>query len=185
MELVPATNTNERDPETGFPFFGNGGTRGTGVPVIIVRTSAGGKNPLHTLLKDFFGKSGSTDEEKVDEESEDIPEIPLSKFPDLSTILGIPNKASNDDEVTTDDNEFFPNFPSIFKKTTTDDEKKCGLLCTLLKNFDTQLKTIEEEVREIRDKEREKENEISQGDDQESNGPVNEYTEEVSNKFVF
>merc|ERR1712150_44398 len=40
-------------------------------------------------------------------------------------------------------------------------------------------KQIEEEVREIRDKEREKENEISQGDDVESNGPVNEYTEEV------
>merc|ERR1711981_1236650 len=71
--------------------------------------------------------------------------------------------------------------PSIFNKatTTTEDNKKCGLLCTLFKNFDTQLKTIEEEVREIRDKEREKENEISQGDDQESNGPVNEYTEEV------
>lgn len=179
VELVPATNTNERDPETGFPFFGNGGTRGNGVPVIIIRTSAGGKNPLHTLLKDFFGKSGSTDEEKADEESEDIPEIPLSKFPDLSTILGIPNKGSNDDEISTDDTEFFPSFPSIFKKTTTDDEKKCGLLCTLLKSFDTQLKTIEKEVKEIRDKEREKENEISQGDDQESNGPVNEYTEEV------
>jgi hypothetical protein len=183
VELVPATNTNERDPETGFPFFGNGGTRGNGVPVIIIRTSAGGKNPLHTLLKDFFGKSGSTDEEKADEESEDIPEIPLSKFPDLSTILGIPNKGSNDDEISTDDTEFFPSFPSIFKQTTTDDEKKCGLLCTLLKSFDTQLKTIEKEVKEIRDKEREKENEISQGDDQESNEPVNEYTEEVSNKF--
>merc|ERR1712198_822479 len=60
-----------------------------------------------------------------------------------------------------------------------DNEKKCGLLCTLFKNFDTQLKTIEEEVREIRDKEREKENEIDQGDEQESNEPVNEYTEEV------
>merc|ERR1711981_263521 len=71
--------------------------------------------------------------------------------------------------------------PSIFNKatTTTEDNKKCGLLCTLFKNFDTQLKTIEEEVREIRDKEREKENEISQGDDQESTAPVNEYTEEV------
>jgi len=179
VELVPATNTNTRNPETGFPLFGNGGTRGNGVPVIIVRTSAGGKNPLHTLLNDFFGKSGSADEEKAEEESENIPEIPLSKFPDLSTILGIPNKGSNDDEVTTDNKEFFPSIPSIFKETTTDDEKKCGLLCTLFKNFDTQLKTIEEEVREIRDKEREKENEISQGDDQESNGPVNEYTEEV------
>merc|ERR1712198_787197 len=61
----------------------------------------------------------------------------------------------------------------------TDNEKKCGLLCTLFKNFDTQLKTIEEEVREIRDREREKENEIDQGDEQESNEPVNEYTEEV------
>merc|ERR1711981_889737 len=71
--------------------------------------------------------------------------------------------------------------PSIFNKatTTTENTKKCGLLCTLFKNFDTQLKTIEEEVREIRDKEREKENEISQGDDQESTAPVNEYTEEV------
>merc|ERR1712018_901961 len=115
---------------------------------------------------------------KVGEESEDIPEIPLSKFPDLSTILGIPNKDSSDDEITRDDSEFFPSFPSIFKKPTTDDTKRCGLLCTLFKNFDTQLKTIEEEVREIRDKEREKENEISQ-DDQESTAPVNEYTEEV------
>merc|ERR1712145_20893 len=61
----------------------------------------------------------------------------------------------------------------------TDNEEKCGLLCTLFKNFDTQLKTIEEEVREIRDKEREKENEIDQGDEQESNEPVNEYNEEV------
>jgi len=178
VELVPATNTNERDPETGFPTFGNGGTSGNNVPVIIIRTSSGGKNPLHTLLNDFFGKSGATDEDKVGEESEDIPEIPLSKFPDLSTILGIPNKDSSDDEITTDDSEFFPSFPSIFKKPTTDDTKRCGLLCTLFKNFDTQLKTIEEEVREIRDKEREKENEISQ-DDQESTAPVNEYTEEV------
>merc|ERR1711936_437213 len=63
--------------------------------------------------------------------------------------------------------------------TTTEDNNKCGLLCTLFKNFDTQLKTIEEEVREIRDKEREKENEIDQGDEQESTEPVNEYTEEV------
>jgi len=92
VELVPATNTNERDPETGFPFFGNGGTRGNGVPVIIVRTSASGKNPLHTLLKDFFGKSGTRDEEKADEESDDVPEIPLSKFPDLSTILELPTR---------------------------------------------------------------------------------------------
>merc|ERR1711936_1149767 len=63
--------------------------------------------------------------------------------------------------------------------TTTEDNNKCGLLCTLFKNFDTQLKTIEEEVREIRDKEREKENDIDQGDEQESSEPVNEYTEEV------
>merc|ERR1712038_14952 len=90
-----------------------------------------------------------------------------------------PNKDSSNDEIPTDDSEFFPYFPSIFKKPATDNTKKCGLLCTLFKNFDTQLGTIEEEVREIRDKEREKENEISQGDDQESNGPVNEYTEEV------
>merc|ERR1712038_1427820 len=90
-----------------------------------------------------------------------------------------PNKDSSNDEIPTDDSECFPYFPSIFKKPATDNTKKCGLLCTLFKNFDTQLKTIEEEVREIRDKEREKENEISQGDDQESTAPVNEYTEEV------
>merc|ERR1712110_106490 len=42
---------------------------------------------------------------------------------------------------------------------------------------DTQLKQIEEEVREIRDKEKEKEN--FPAEDGESNGPVNEYTEEV------
>jgi len=180
VELVPATNTNERDPETGFPFRGNGGTIGDGFPVIIVRTSSSGRNPLHTLLNDFFGKSGSTEEEKTDKEDENIPEIPLSSFPDLSSILGIPKKDSTETDVSTDD-KIFPDFPSIFNKatTTTEDNKKCGLLCTLFKNFDTQLKTIEEEVREIRDKEREKENEIDQGDEQESSEPVNEYTEEV------
>jgi len=180
VELVPATNTNERDPETGYPFRGNGGTIGDGFPVIIVRTSSSGRNPLHTLLNDFFGKSGSTEEEKTDKEDENIPEIPLSSFPDLSSILGIPKKDSTETDVSTND-KIFPDFPSIFNKasTNTDDNKKCGLLCTLFKNFDTQLKTIEEEVREIRDKEREKENEIDQGDEQESNGPVNEYTEEV------
>jgi len=177
VELVPATNTNERDPESGFPLRGNGGSVGSGFPVIIVRTSSAGRNPLHTLLNDFFGKSGSTNEETPIEE-EDIPEIPLSNFPDLSSILGIQNKDTSQTDVSTDDN-VFPDLTSIFSKGTTDNEKKCGLLCTLFKNFDTQLKTIEEEVREIRDKEREKENEIDQGDEQESNGPVNEYTEEV------
>merc|ERR1712218_97905 len=119
------------------------------------------------------------DEEKIDNEEEDIPEIPLSNFPDLSSILGISNKDTNEGDVNTDEN-VFPDFTSIFSKAgATDDEKKCGLLCTLFKNFDTQLKTIEEEVREIRDKEREKENEIDQGDEQESSEPVNEYTEEV------
>merc|ERR1719277_953635 len=137
------------------------------------------RKPLHTLLNDFFGKSGSTDEEKTDIEEEDIPEIPLSNFPDLSSILGISNKDTNEGDVNTDEN-VFPDFTSIFSKAgATDNEKKCGLLCTLFKNFDTQLKTIEEEVREIRDKEREKENEIDQGDEQESSEPVNEYTEEV------
>merc|ERR1712001_377679 len=82
-------------------------------------------------------------------------------------------------DVNSDEN-VFPDFTSIFSKAgATDDEKKCGLLCTLFKNFDTQLKTIEEEVREIRDKEREKENEIDQGDEEENSGPVNEYSEEV------
>merc|ERR1711963_1246476 len=111
-------------------------------------------------------------------EEENIPEIPLSNFPDLSSILGIQNKDTGKTDVTTDD-KIFPDLTSIFSKGTTDDEKRCGLLCTLFKNFDTQLKTIEEEVREIRDREREKENEIDQGDEQESSGPVNEYTEEV------
>jgi len=179
VELVPATNTNERDPESGFPLRGNGGSSGNGFPVIIVRTSSAGRNPLHTLLNDFFGKSGSTDEEKTDNEEEDIPEIPLSNFPDLSSILGISNKDTNEGDVNTDEN-VFPDFTSIFSKAgATDNEKKCGLLCTLFKNFDTQLKTIEEEVREIRDKEREKENEIDQGDEEENSGPVNEYSEEV------
>lgn len=178
VELVPATNTNERDPESGFPLRGNGGSVGSGFPVIIVRTSSAGRNPLHTLLNDFFGKAGSTNEETPNNEEEDIPEIPLSNFPDLSSILGIKNKDTSETDVSTDEN-IFPDFPSIFSKATTDNEKKCGLLCTLFKNFDTQLKTIEEEVREIRDKEREKENEIDQGDEQESNEPVNEYTEEV------
>jgi len=178
VELIPATNTNQRDPESGFPFLGNGDTLGNGFPVIIVRTSSGGKNPLHTLLNNFFGRSGSTDEEEFEGDKEDIPEIPLSNFPDLSTILGVSKKESNEGEVTAED-EFFPNFPAIFKKPASDGEKKCGLLCKLLKNFDTQLKHIEEEVREIRDKERERENEISQGNDEETNGPVNEYTEEV------
>merc|ERR1712218_227017 len=115
------------------------------------------------------------DEEKIDNEEEDIPEIPLSNFPDLSSILGISNKDTNEGDVNTDEN-VFPDFTSIFSKAgATDDEKKCGLLCTLFKNFDTQLKTIEEEVREIR----EKENEIDQGDEEENSGPVNEYTEEV------
>ena len=41
-----------------------------------------------------------------------------------------------------------------------------------------------DQVREIRDKEREKENEISQGDDQESTAPVNEYTEEVYKNLI-
>ena len=132
---------------------------------------------MHTLLNDFFGKSGSTDEEVTDNDNEDIPEIPLSGLPDLSTILGIPNKGGNEGDVVTDE-EFFPSFPSIFKRPNSDEEKNCGLLCNLLKGFNTQLKQIEEEVREIRDKEREKENEISQGDE-ENNGPVNEYTEEV------
>merc|ERR1712218_588200 len=119
------------------------------------------------------------DEEKIDNEEEDIPEIPLSNFPDLSSILGISNKDTNEGDVNTDEN-VFPDFTSIFSKAgATDDEKKCSLLCTLFKNFDTQLKTIEEEVREIRDKEREKENEIDQGDEEEKSGPVNEYTEEV------
>jgi len=177
VELVPATNTNERDPESGFPLRGNGGSVGSGFPVIIVRTSSAGRNPLHTLLNDFFGKSGTTNEETPIEE-EDIPEIPLSNFPDLSSILGIKNKDTSETDVSTDEN-IFPDFPSIFSKGTTNTEKKCGLLCTLFKNFDTQLKTIEEEVREIRDREREKENEIDQGDEQESSGPVNEYTEEV------
>ena len=181
VELIPATNTNQRDPESGFPFLGNGGSLGNDFPVIIVRTSSRGKNPLHSLLNGLFGKSGATDEEEFEGGNKDIPEIPFSKFPDLSTILGIPNKESNEGEVATEE-EFFPSFPSIFKKPVTDDEKKFGLLCTLLNNFDTQLKQIEEEVREIRDKEREKENEISQGDDVESNGPVNEYTKEVCNK---
>jgi len=178
VELVPATNTNERDPESGFPLRGNGGSAGNGFPVIIVRTSSGGRNPLHTLLNDFFGKSDSTDEETTNTEEENIPEIPLSNFPDLSSILGIQNKDTGETDVTTDD-KIFPDLTSIFSKGTTDDEKRCGLLCTLFKNFDTQLKTIEEEVREIRDREREKENEIDQGDEQESSGPVNEYTEEV------
>ena len=181
VELVPATNTNERDPESGFPIRGNGGAAGNGFPVIIVRTSSGGRNPLHTLLNDFFGKSGSTDEETTNTEEEDIPEIPLSNFPDLSSILGIQNKDTGETDVTTDD-KIFPDLTSIFSKGTTDDEKRCGLLCTLFKNFDTQLKTIEEEVREIRDREREKENEIDQGDEQENSGPVNEYTEEVFHK---
>merc|ERR1712223_428014 len=141
--------------------------------------SSAGRNPLHNLLNDFFGKSGSTDEGKIDNEEEDIPEIPLSNFPDLSSILGISNKDTNEGDVNTDEN-VFPDFTSIFSKAgATDDEKKCGLLCTLFKNFDTQLKTIEEEVREIRDKEREKENEIDQGDEEENSGPVNEYSEEV------
>jgi len=178
VELVPATNTNERDPESGFPLRGNGGSVGSGFPVIIVRTSSAGRNPLHTLLNDFFGKAGSTNEETPNNEEEDIPEIPLSNFPDLSSILGIKNKDTSETDVRTDEN-IFPDFPSIFSKANTDNEKKCGLLCILFKNFDTQLKTIEEEVREIRDKEREKENEIDQGDEQESSEPVNEYTEEV------
>jgi len=135
-------------------------------------------------LNDFFGKSGSTDEEKIDNEEEDIPEIPLSNFPDLSSILGISNKDTNEGDVNTDEN-VFPDFTSIFSKAgVTDDEKKCGLLCTLFKNFDTQLKTIEEEVREIRDKEREKENEIDQGDEGENSGPVNEYSEEVKSNMI-
>ena len=135
-------------------------------------------------MNDFFGKSGSTDEEKIDNEEEDIPEIPLSNFPDLSSILGISNKDTNEGDVNTDEN-VFPDFTSIFSKAgATDDEKKCGLLCTLFKNFDTQLKTIEEEVREIRDKEREKENEIDQGDEEENSGPVNEYSEEVKSNMI-
>ena len=176
--MVPATNTNTRNPESGFPFLGSGGTRDNGFPVIIVRTSSGGRNPLHTLLNDLFGKSGSADNKETDGGNEEIPEIPLSDLPDLSTILGISNKGGNEGDAVRDD-EFFPSFPSIFKRPTSDDEKNCGLLCTLFKRFDTQLKQIEEEVREIRDNEREKENEIVQGDDEDNNGPVNEYTEEV------
>ena len=141
VELVPATNTNERDPESGFPLRGNGGSVGSGFPVIIVRTSSAGRNPLHTLLNDFFGKAGSTNEETPNNEEEDIPEIPLSNFPDLSSILGIKNKDTSETDVSTDEN-IFPDFPSIFTKATTDNEKKCGLLCTLFKNFDTQLKRL-------------------------------------------
>lgn len=179
VEFVPATNTNTRDPESGFPSFGSGGTRDNGFPVIIVRTSSGGRNPLHTLLKDLFGNSGSTGEKDTEASgNEEIPEVPLSDLPDLSSILGISNKGGNEGDVVSDD-EFFPNFPSIFKRPTSDGEKNCGLLCTMFKRFDTQLKQIEEEVREIRDHEREKENEIAQGDEEDNDGPVNEYTEEV------
>ena len=179
--MVPATNTNTRDPESGFPFLRGQGSSGDGVPVIIIRTSSRGRNPLHTLLNEFFGKSAPTDEEEIDSKNEDIPEIPASAVPDLSTILGIPSREGNPGDVINDD-DFFPSFPSIFKQPTSDDETNCGLLCTMLKRFDTQLKEIGEEVREIRDKEREKENEISQGDE-ENSGPVNEYTEEVSIMF--
>jgi hypothetical protein len=179
VELVPATNTNTRNPESGFSFLGSGGTRDNGFPVIIVRTSSGGRNPLHTLLKDLFGNSGSTDAKDTEASgNEEIPEVPLSDLPDLSTILGFSNKGGNEGDVVRDD-DFFPSFPSIFKRPTSDGEKNCGLLCTMFKRFDTQLKQIEEEVREIRDHEREKENEIAQGDEEDNDGPVNEYTEEV------
>lgn len=180
IEFVQAENTNTRHPETGFPFFGSGGTRNNRVPIIIVRSSSGGRNPLHTLLKDLFGPSGSSggNNEENENNGDDIPEIPISAFPDLSSVLGISTKDDNEGDVGTD-NEFFPSFPSIFRRPTSNGNEKCGLVCTLLKGVDTQLKQIEEEVREIRDREREKENEISQGVDEENDGPVNEYTEEV------
>ena len=145
-----------------------------------MRTSTRGRNPLRTLLNDFFGESGSTGEEETIIE-EDIPEVPISSFPDLKSILGFsgqgPTEGVEGQIAIKDDS--FPGFPPIFSNPTTDDKIDCGLICNLLKGFDTQLKQIEEEVREIRDKEREKENEIFPGEDGESNGPVNEYTEEV------
>merc|ERR1712154_524387 len=85
----------------------------------------------------------------------------------------------DDGQIAVSDDSFPPGFPPIFSNPTTDDKVDCGLICNLLKGFDTQLKQIEEEVREIRYKEREKENEIFPGEDGESNRPVNEYTEEV------
>lgn len=182
VELVPATNTNQRDPESGFPFLGGGGgSSDEGFPVIIVRTSTRGRNPLRTLLNDFFGDSGSTGEEETIIE-ENIPEVPISSFPDLKSILGFSGQGSaegGEGQIAVSDDSFPPGFPSIFSNPTTDDKVDCGLICNLLKGFDTQLKQIEEEVREIRDKEKEKENEIFPAEDGESNGPVNEYTEEV------
>ena len=135
---------------------------------------------MRTLLNDFFGESGSTGEEETIIE-EDIPEVPISSFPDLKSILGFsgqgPTEGDEGQIAVRDDS--FPGFPPIFSNPTTDDKVGCGLICNLLQGFDTQLKQIEEEVREIRDKEREKENEIFPGEDGEGNGPVNEYTEEV------
>ena len=136
---------------------------------------------MRTLLNDFFGDSGPMGEEETIIE-ENIPEVPISSFPDLKSILGFSGQGpaeGGEGQIAVSDDSFPPGFPSIFSNPTTDDKVDCGLICNLLKGFDTQLKQIEEEVREIRDKEREKENEIFPAEDGESNGPVNEYTEEV------
>jgi len=135
---------------------------------------------LQAILNEFFGNAREESDHNNDRvPDEEIPEIPLSELPDLSTILAdLPNTGGNNEgEVASD--EFFPSFPSIFRRGQNSDGERCGLLCTMLSGFDKQLKTIEEEVREIRDKQKEKENEIPQGDETENDGPVNEYTEEV------
>merc|ERR1712038_1551614 len=179
VELVPAENTNTRHPEGGFPLSGGNGD----FPVIIIRTSSKGRNPLQAILNDFFGNAREETDHNNDRvpkiPDEEIPEIPLSELPDLSTILGdLPNTGGNNGGDVASD-EFFPSFPSIFRRGQNSDGERCGLLCTMLSGFDKQLKTIEEEVREIRDKQKEKENEIPQGDESENEGPVNEYTEEI------